>query len=210
MDPNRFDVLARAAGSARSRRAALLAIAGAALAPSTVAGATPGQEACVVVGKPCKRNTQCCSSRCDGKPGKKTCRTGAPDACLRNGRGCNEGRQCCSGLCARAANGEKRCKASAGQSICQISDDICAQPSGSPAVDCGVGSLKCNCFVTASGQAFCSDGQSTNVTCEDDVTCVAAIGQGARCVTQRTGRCNNGEPVSLCQRPCADPIQTGK
>jgi hypothetical protein len=125
--------------------------------------------------------------------------------CLGEGKKCKRGNQCCSGLC-QGKKDKKRCRRAPGQSICTVRDDICSKPLDEEGVDCGVGSLSCTCMVTAAGHAFCSNGNQSTVRCATDVECVAAIGAGAACVHQRTGRCNNGEPVNVCHFPCPDPV----
>lgn len=204
MDHARFDALARAAGIVSSRRAALLAIASTALAPLRGAGAAPEAAACLNEGRPCKRNTQCCSSRCQGKPGKKTCRPGDPSTCLRNGRGCNTGSQCCSGLCKKDGDGETRCRQAPNQSICTVRDNFCQSNAD---IDCGVGSANCFCLVTTAGRSVCTVfGFSCNDPCSTDTECVARIGRDAVCVrTDGCGGCGGGED-GVCVRLCPDPI----
>ncbi len=78
MDVDRFDHLARALHRLRSRRAALRLLSAGALG-ALAAGLGLGEAranhfACRHVGARCKRPGQCCSSRCLGPTGGKTCR----------------------------------------------------------------------------------------------------------------------------------------
>ena len=51
----------------------------------------PNQYGCLDVGDPCKRASQCCSSICKGKPGKKTCRAHDESICTPRRNICTTG-----------------------------------------------------------------------------------------------------------------------
>lgn len=98
MDPSRFEELSRRVGTAKTRRAAVRAVAAALAAPVLVG--MRGEEAeagipifgCKVVGKKCKKDQTCCSGSCK----KKHC------TCRKKGNRCwepLEGVDCCSGKC---------------------------------------------------------------------------------------------------------------
>lgn len=75
MDQPRVDQLARHLAAGSSRRRALRVLAAGALGPLLgFAGEPAKAEACLRDGKVCKRGSQCCSGRCQGKQGKKKCR----------------------------------------------------------------------------------------------------------------------------------------
>ena len=106
MDADRFDTLTRSVtGAATSRRRLLTAAAGSALATLAaalgVADAGAFHFGCRHVGKPCTRSGQCCSGRCRGPKGKKTCRahdvgtcTAEKDICLTGGPRCGGADEC--------------------------------------------------------------------------------------------------------------------
>ena len=73
MDGDRFDALARSLAAHRPRRAALRALAGAALAgPLALVGAREAAARCLRNGEACRRGPQCCSGVCRrGENGKK-------------------------------------------------------------------------------------------------------------------------------------------
>ncbi len=75
MDADRFDRLVRASGAV-PRRPAMRAAAAAALAGLFARlGTQDAAAGCRRAGHDCRRSTQCCSGRCRGKRGEKTCRT---------------------------------------------------------------------------------------------------------------------------------------
>jgi hypothetical protein len=95
MDTPQFDHLTRSL--ARSRRTILsapLAIAAGWLGLPGVAARTkpkskpkPNQYGCLNVGDACGRSSQCCSSICAGKKGKKRCRGHGTETCSQKGPG---------------------------------------------------------------------------------------------------------------------------
>jgi hypothetical protein len=132
MDGHRFDRLTRALTRTASRRslvAMALVTAPGWLTPLESGAKTtgkdkpkrpkPNQYGCLAVGARCKRASQCCSSRCNGKPGKKTCRAHGTGTCKQGGPGlcqvpadeiplvtCNNIPTC---LCARTTAGSNYC-----------------------------------------------------------------------------------------------------
>ena len=81
MDDHHFDVLAKTLVGGTTRRGAIGVLAGGALAAVlTRLGIREAAAACKDIGKKCGQNADCCSRRCRGKRGKKTCKVGA-DAC---------------------------------------------------------------------------------------------------------------------------------
>jgi hypothetical protein len=63
------------------------------------------------------------------------------------------------------------------------------------------------CFVTTSGQSFCSSGNSDPglFACTADRQCQRkfGFGKGSRCV-ESGGLCNGGEPTPVCAIECSD------
>ena len=99
MDPTDFDALTRRLAGPASRRAAVRAAAGGALASALALlpfGAARAQTAagdddasCRGIGDRCRRDTQCCSLRC----ANRNCK------CANKGAVCYKDRGCCSGRC---------------------------------------------------------------------------------------------------------------
>ena len=103
MDSDTFDGIVRSL--TRSRRFILsgplaLAFAVTGLIPPDVAARgkskskpkpKPNKYGCLDVGDPCGRSTQCCSSVCKGKPGKKTCRAHDESICTPRKNYCTSG-----------------------------------------------------------------------------------------------------------------------
>jgi hypothetical protein len=91
MDGTRFDDFARLLGRA-SRRATirgLLGVAGGVVAPLLVADrAGANHFGCRHLGDPCKHRSQCCSGRCKGPTGKKTCRAHDKGFCRTSDDNC--------------------------------------------------------------------------------------------------------------------------
>ncbi len=117
MDADSFDTLTRSlAISAITRRTALKRLAGGSLgalaAALGVTGAGATHWGCRHVGKPCRRDGQCCSGRCRGPKGNETCRahhegscTAAKDFCVTLTAGCGGG--ACN--CYRTTGGANFC-----------------------------------------------------------------------------------------------------
>jgi hypothetical protein len=106
VDQYRFDALTRALSGVAVRRnvlrgltGACLGLSGARLAgiaearkkpknkPKPTPKPKPNKYGCFNVGAPCKRAGQCCSSLCEGKPGKQTCRAHGTGICKQGGPG---------------------------------------------------------------------------------------------------------------------------
>jgi hypothetical protein len=93
MDANQFDGLAKIIASP-SRRRLLRGVMAAGL---TGLGLLQGGEAgamhfdCLHVGKPCRRAGKCCSGRCRGPQGKKTCRAHHTGICKTSQDTCAQG-----------------------------------------------------------------------------------------------------------------------
>ena len=93
MDGRRFDAVAKVM-AATSRRGALRALAGGALA-GALGLVAPGHAGakhfgCRDVGKPCSRGGQCCSGRCKGPKGKETCRAHHRGTCTASQDICDQ------------------------------------------------------------------------------------------------------------------------
>ena len=160
MDPTRFDALTRAlTGPAPSRRRLLTGVAGGAL--GTVAALLGFADAdahhfgCVHVGKRCKRSGQCCSSRCRGPRGEKTCRahdvdtcTAAKDACITAAAGCGGG----SCFCLRTTGRANFCSEGAIECRTCTTDAQCVRALGVDGAACitaDYGECTCNTTGTA-------------------------------------------------------------
>ncbi len=133
MDADRFDALTRAlTGAEFSRRRLLMGVAGSTLAAVAVALGVAEADAihygCRHVGKPCRRNDQCCSSLCRGPQGRKTCRTHnvgtctvAKDFCRTGTFGCGE--DAC--FCFRTTGGANFCSTGGGSCMACTRDAQC-------------------------------------------------------------------------------------
>lgn len=111
MDGRRFDGLARSCSRFRSRREALAALAGIAVArplPPAV-----GAQACLPDGDPCRHPTECCAGGCKKKKGKKkgTC-------------ACPGKRQCSDALC--CPDQAACCNPGAESALCCAAPGTCA------------------------------------------------------------------------------------
>ncbi len=117
MDPTHFDELTRSLTDGSSRRRLLQGLAGGALAAVAaalgVADAAATHWGCLHVGKPCRRDRQCCSGRCRGPKGNETCRAhhegtcaAAKDTCITGTfDGCGGG----ACVCFRTTGGANFC-----------------------------------------------------------------------------------------------------
>ena len=145
MDADRFDTLTRSlVGAATSRRRLLAGVAGSALAALAAALGAAGVGAthygCRHVGKPCGKDRQCCSGRCRGRGGDKTCRahdagncTVAKDVCFTDSAGCGGG----ACYCYRTPGGANFCSASGGGHCMPCATDAqCASALATPGSAC--------------------------------------------------------------------------
>ncbi len=147
MDADRFDDLTRAlTGAATSRRAVLKGVAGGTLGAVAVALGFKDTGAihwgCRHARERCSRGSQCCSSRCQGQVGNKTCRahhegscTAAKDFCLTvppGTTGCGGG----SCLCYRTTGSANFCSSGGGPCIACITDRECERATGVPGSAC--------------------------------------------------------------------------
>ncbi|HET6984625.1 MAG TPA: hypothetical protein VFI53_20945 [Myxococcaceae bacterium] len=89
---------------------------------------TPDAGVCNANGATCSTNTDCCSDRCIGDPGNRTCQ--APLACQPQGSTCTSTADCCTGYSCSIPNGSTTgtCQTStctgAGQA-CTVNDQCC-------------------------------------------------------------------------------------
>jgi hypothetical protein len=106
VDNHRFDYLARWAATAiGSRRAALAALGSALTTPvasMTLLTGTAGAATCRRIGAGCQRDAQCCSDRCRGRRGHRTCRAHDVGTCRQGENFCRQGS-------AAACNANPRC-----------------------------------------------------------------------------------------------------
>lgn len=83
---------------------------------------------CVNVGDTCTRNAQCCSNRCQGNKGKKTCRAHDTGIVLGRGGGCRVADDSCGGhdtSCTTTAGEEGRCFVTTGNAGYCLFDGDC-------------------------------------------------------------------------------------
>jgi hypothetical protein len=145
MNASRFDTLARSLTDVpSSRRELLWGVAG--IAFGTLAVATGTTEAgaalvsCVPVGKRCKRSGQCCSGRCRGPKGKKTCRAHDVGTCTATQNFCTSAADLCGGGqcgCTRTTGGASFCSKN-GSSITCTKDAECVAALNTPGAACVV------------------------------------------------------------------------
>jgi hypothetical protein len=92
MDGTRFDTLTRSLTQDSSRRGVLRLLTGGALGGLLAGlGAAPAEAShfgCRHFGEPCTRSRQCCSSRCSGPKGGKTCAAHHTGGCAEAHDGC--------------------------------------------------------------------------------------------------------------------------
>ena len=144
MDTDRFDSLTRLFSSAAaSRRRLLKNLAGSTLGGLTLAlgftDARANHYGCRHVGRPCRQDGQCCSSRCRGPSGNETCRahhegtcTAVKDACLTGTRGCGGG----TCYCYRTTGGANFCSSADGPCMACTTDRECELALGVPGSAC--------------------------------------------------------------------------
>ena len=163
MDPERLDELTRTLGGTTSRRGGLRLLAGGALGAAL--GLLGRGEAgafhfgCRHVGKPCTRSGQCCSGRCRGPKGKKTCRahdvgacTAEKDICLTGGPRCGGAAEC---ECYVTTGGANFCSSGVGSCMACTTDTQCVRALAIPGSACvtvnhgPVCGTNCNGFQTA-------------------------------------------------------------
>jgi hypothetical protein len=153
MEPERFDALTRSLRSAASSRRRLLAGASlGALLTALAARRVPATHFdCRHVGVRCKRNDQCCSGRCRGKVGRKTCRAHHEGTCTAAQLFCKTGTAACgaggtSCNCGRTTGGAMFC-AQGGTKIKCTTDRQCEQEISAPGAACvaGCGTLVATC-----------------------------------------------------------------
>ena len=127
MDPTRFDALARRLAPTTSRRDALrLLTVGALGLLAGLPGRGAAAAACLKDGKECKRGGQCCSGRCAGKRGKKTCRRAPGQAnCTIDRNVCKVGQ---SGVGCKGSGGCACAVTTRGTAFCaSLFTDVCAR-----------------------------------------------------------------------------------
>jgi hypothetical protein len=144
MDAVGFDALTRAlTSSASSRRRLLTRLAGSALGALamalgvTVADAT--HFGCYHVGKRCTRSRQCCSSRCRGPRGRKTCRAHHMGTCTAEKAVCaGGGIDTCGADCAcyRTTGGANYCGSNGAACVACKTDAECVSVWGIPGSAC--------------------------------------------------------------------------
>jgi len=155
MDADRFDALTRTLTSGeRSRRRLLAGLAGSAAAAVAVALGFAEAGAlhydCRHVGKPCTRNSQCCSSRCLGRRDRKKCQAHHAGTCRVEQNYCTNSLARCGGgscVCYRTTGGANFC-ASTREMECDAvcsTDAQCANLLGTPGAACVVrGGINCS------------------------------------------------------------------
>ncbi|MGI9254752.1 MAG: hypothetical protein ACR2J8_13495, partial [Thermomicrobiales bacterium] len=190
MDQERFDGIARALGSAATRRGTLAGLLASGLAARLATGldARPGGRGgnggngggkCRRTKKKCRENRECCSGFC--RPGNK------PElgrcACLTGGKPCSAKQKCCSGLTCI----DGRCKRYlvATGDACKPSD-VCASKAAT-CVSPTVGCPGTRCLVPL--------GQS----CEEDTDC-----QSGACVEGVCASCSCPACLTTCTPTVCD------
>ena len=145
MDDCRFDNWTRMVSAMRDRRAALKEMASAGLALLALARADLGFaadddvliEGCRLTGERCKRNKNCCSSKCHRKRHKKRRKHDQNNnnrkhrrkeregqcQCLSNGKKCSKDAACCKGHC---DPNEKKCRCVPANDRCNKDADCCS------------------------------------------------------------------------------------
>jgi hypothetical protein len=144
MNAQHFDAITKSWGSL-SRRRLLRGVAGSALGTLAAVIGTAEVRAtlvsCVPVGKRCKRSGQCCSGRCRGPKGKKTCRAHNVGTCTATQNFCTSaatalcgGGQC---GCTRTTGGASFCS-KGGSLITCTKDAECVVALDTPGAACVV------------------------------------------------------------------------
>lgn len=165
MGADRFDTLARSLTShGATRRHLVNTLAGGVLAGLAVAlglaDAGAAHFGCLHVGKSCTRAGQCCSGRCRGPQGKKTCRahhtggcTRAQDYCQTNDLGESQCPANPAGLCRITTGNAPFCANTLGGGceFCKTDRDCVEKrgyPPGSACIHYGPGPTGCDCGLT--------------------------------------------------------------
>jgi hypothetical protein len=189
MDEERFDAIARAVASARSRRDALrlavAALAGLAAVPSAETGAADlGVAACGVGGAVCRGGGDCCSGVCQKKKRKKG----------KNNKNTKKKKRPRKGACTSLGPLAADCPAS---NICGPSD---------PRVPCFINGEEGFCIGVSPNSAFCATATvcstETSAICATDEDCEGSQEPGFRCLL-----CDNGGCFG--NRLCALPAGAG-
>ena len=216
MDSLRFDAIAKTLGAAGPRRRLLAGLLGAALA------GPPGQAAargCAAGGKPCAKDRQCCSGKCQGsrcarcRHGKTACGGGCVDTatdpkhCGGCGTRCVPGQACVGGAC--TCDGQSGCAGCCAGNTCVTAtgDDQCgANGAACLACDDGQRCLDGACACDAqSGCAGCCAGAACHV--DDDDACGTGAGTCQACTSDQICRDGACEACLALQANCTDAAQ---
>jgi hypothetical protein len=198
MEGRLFDRIATMIGARASRRAALVALAGAGLGSALAAGADEAAASC-------RKDKQCglCKRCKNGKCKKQT--TGA--ACAANGGEC-QGKHCVcpadTWLCSPAPtccdNGQScfvNVYGGAGCGTCPDVADVCSDvipqcgQFGSDAADV------CGCVASDEGATVCSSGFYQCIECATDQDCSDALEAPALCLSAPSA-CSGCETPTIC------------
>jgi hypothetical protein len=144
MDADRFDAVTRSlVDGGTSRRWVLKWLAGSTLAALAAAlglgnaGAT--HTGCYHVGKHCTRNGHCCSGRCRGRKGAKTCRAHGVGTCTREKEYCRTFATGCGGgacYCYRTTGDASFCSSGGGACMTCFKDADCVTAFGVAGMAC--------------------------------------------------------------------------
>ena len=197
MDGPAFDELARAVAGTRTRRSALRALAGAALAGALAADGAAAR--CFKAGNRCRHDWQCCSGKCrEGECARcRNGRTACGGACVDTGTSlahCGGCDRPCDGACVGgkcvACDEDGDCPAPTGGSATCRPDGLCERTCDNAAFHvCGDAPGAC--------QACCEDGH-----CADGQACMAgecactADSCSSGCCDGTT--CKRGDPSTVC------------
>jgi hypothetical protein len=216
MDANRFDFLAKVAGTGATRRTALSLLAGLGLGPYTLTLREAEARKSGKCKPKCNECEKCKRGDCDKKNGKKRCSKGKckPKAA---GTPCTvfPGGACQNGTCVNLSADEANCgslgTACGPTQVCQTGScfpsSTCAATTTS---SCGPSSTVCN----ASGppnSCTCSRSTEGNVVCVANFNCLsvtpcassATCPAGEACVD--ISICCGGSPTHVCLAPCPNP-----
>jgi hypothetical protein len=199
MDGIRFDRLARTIGARATRRAALLALAGAGLGGALgVAGLDEAAAKCSAK-KPCGSCATCKKGKCKAKPGGTVCADGG-GTCKKKACVCPNDSWLCPPAALCCPNGKTCSPTHASCGACPPGNDVC-NPDGftvcgsTTANDSGF----CGCVTSVENTSVCTSFAGHCFACTTDQACSDELGVAAICIASL---CNCSEETACVVAAC--------
>jgi hypothetical protein len=206
MDQIRFDRLARMVGGRASRRAALVALAGAGLG---IAGVDEAAAKCGR-NKPCGLCKRCRNGRCEKRKNGSICAVdggmcqGKKCICPSDAWLCKQAPACCDTgqACFVDVFGAAGCGA------CPVVGDLCVDD----VPQCGQFGPEvfevCGCVTSVEGRTVCSSGFFDCVDCATDQDCTDAFGVRAVCLSV-AAECSGCDSSTICMTATCEAPRAG-